>query len=71
MHMSLNAQVTIITCITGLDLLHKTWGQTIMRQHLVFLNMLNLALSLLLLQWVKMQFILLFTPKPSVLRLQH
>ena len=36
-------------CIMDLDLLHKTWGQTIMRQHLVFRNMLNLALSLLLL----------------------
>ena len=57
-------------CIMGLDLLHKTWGQT-MRQHLVFLNMLNLSLSLLLLQWVKLQSILLFTPKPSVSRLQH
>lgn len=67
MHMSLKASDHYKICIMGLDLLHKTWVQK-MRQHLVFLNKLNLATSP---QWVKMQSVLVFTPKPSVSRLGH
>lgn len=50
--MSLKAKHKI--CATGLDLLRKTWVQETI-QHLVFLNRLKSAMSLLLLWWVKME----------------